>query len=69
MGSRDENVYMAKLAEQAERYDEMVRSLGKAQQGPLWVACPAGLRRGWSWGALIRISRGLLCLETSLWDV
>jgi hypothetical protein len=26
MASRDESVYMAKLAEQAERYDEMVGS-------------------------------------------
>ena len=26
--SRDESVYMAKLAEQAERYDEMVRNKG-----------------------------------------
>ena len=26
-GNRDENVYMAKLAEQAERYDEMVESM------------------------------------------
>jgi len=29
MESREENVYMAKLAEQAERYDEMVESMGK----------------------------------------
>ena len=28
-GSREENVYMAKLAEQAERYDEMVEAMKK----------------------------------------
>ena len=39
--SRDETVYMAKLAEQAERYDEMV-SLW--QSGRLWGSRAAGLR-------------------------
>jgi len=29
MGDRDENVYIAKLAEQAERYDEMVEAMKK----------------------------------------
>jgi len=28
-GTREENVYMAKLAEQAERYDEMVEAMKK----------------------------------------
>jgi len=30
--SRDENVYMAKLAEQGERYDEMVEAMKKVAQ-------------------------------------
>jgi len=29
-GTREENVYMAKLAEQAERYDEMVEAMKKS---------------------------------------
>jgi len=29
MTDREENVYMAKLAEQAERYDEMVQAMKK----------------------------------------
>lgn len=29
MGEREENVYMAKLSEQAERYDEMVEAMKK----------------------------------------
>jgi 14-3-3 protein epsilon len=29
MGDREEAVYMAKLAEQAERYDEMVEEMKK----------------------------------------
>jgi len=29
MGDREESVYMAKLAEQAERYDEMVEAMKK----------------------------------------
>jgi len=31
-GTREENVYMAKLAEQAERYDEMVEAMKKVAQ-------------------------------------
>jgi 14-3-3 protein epsilon len=32
MGEREENVYMAKLAEQAERYDEMVAAMKNVAQ-------------------------------------
>jgi 14-3-3 protein epsilon len=32
MGDREENVYMAKLAEQAERYDEMVENMKRVAQ-------------------------------------
>jgi len=30
--NREESVYMAKLAEQAERYDEMVEAMKKSSQ-------------------------------------
>lgn len=39
MASREDNVYMAKLSEQAERYDEMVEAVrrkGKKCVGVFW---------------------------------
>jgi len=37
MGSKDEFVYMAKLAEQAERYDEMADYMSKVLVYKFWV--------------------------------
>ena len=34
---RDDNIYMAKLAEQAERYDEMVDYMKKVCNNQRWI--------------------------------